>query len=638
MAHVFFGNALMPQGKLDEAIAHYERALAINPNLAMAHYNLATTRKEQGRIDDAAAHYQRALALMPNFAQAHNNLGNALKEMGRLEEAVAHCKRALALEPNFAGAHNNLGNALQELGKLDDALAHYDRALALEPDFAPAHYNRGVTLRGQSKFTEAIACFKRALAIKPDFVEAKFALCMAQLPILYMEEPDIAKRRADYQRYLAELRDDIERARRPGELSAVVGAHQPFYLAYQGYNDRELQAIYGSVICRIMGDRYPPAGMPRPPGPSERVRVGIVSGFFRRHSNWKVPIKGWLSQLDRQRFRVFGYYTGTEEDAETTAAVALCDRFVRGPLPLDRWRQTILNDGPHVLIYPEVGMDPVCAQLAAQRLAPVQCNSWGHPDTSGFPTLDYYLSSELMEPPEGQDHYTERLVRLPNLSIYHEPPDPQPVSVNRQELGLRSAATVYWCSQSLPKYLPQFDEVFPRIARQVGNCQFTFIQFPGAQHITELFRKRLEQSFAAFGLKAADYCVVLPRLDPPRFAAAMGQCDIFLDSIGWSGCNSTLESLRHDLPIVTMAGPLMRGRHTSAILEMMGIVETITETVDGYVSTAVRLARDVPLRTAIKTRISESKHRVFRDRSCITALEEFLSREARRGESPASQC
>jgi hypothetical protein len=129
-------------------------------------------------------------------------------------------------------------------------------------------------------------------------------------------------------------------------------------------------------------------------------------GFFREHTVWKILIRGWLSQIDRRRFRVFGYHTGVNEDAATKHAATLCGRFVRGSLSIDRWRQTILGDALHVLIYPEVGMDAVSAQLAAQRLAPVQCNSWGHPDTSGFPTLDYYLSSELMEPPEAQDHYT----------------------------------------------------------------------------------------------------------------------------------------------------------------------------------------------------------------------------------------
>lgn len=105
-----------------------------------------------------------------------------------------------------------------------------------------------------------------------------------------------------------------------------------------------------------------------------------------------------------------------------------------------------------------------------------------------------------------------------------------------------------------------------------------------------------------------------------------------LDSIGWSGCNSTLESLQHNLPIVTMTGSLMRGRHTAAILKMMGVTETIASTIDEYVSTAIHLARDVPRRMAVKNKISENKHRVYRDTTCISALEDFLIRTTR-GES-----
>ena len=143
--------------------------------------------------------------------------------------------------------------------------------------------------------------------------------------------------------------------------------------------------------------------------------------FFYLHSNWKIPIKGWLSQLDRNRFKVFGYHVGTVRDSETDSAEAMCDRFVHRAMTIDDWRREILNDAPHVLIYPGLLMDKISLQLAAQRLAPVQCNSWGHPDTSGMHTLDYYLSSDLMEPDDAIEHYTERLIRLPNLSIYYEP-------------------------------------------------------------------------------------------------------------------------------------------------------------------------------------------------------------------------
>jgi predicted O-linked N-acetylglucosamine transferase (SPINDLY family) len=362
----------------------------------------------------------------------------------------------------------------------------------------------------------------------------------------------------------------------------------------------------------------------------EPIRLGVVSGFFRRHSNWKIPIKGWLKNLNRDRFRVFGYHTVAERDDETQIAEALCDRFVQGPLSLGEWRRVIADDAPHVLLFPEIGMDKVTAQLAAQRLAAVQCTSWGHPVTSGFPTTDYYLSSELMEPPGAELHYSEQLVRLPNLSIHYEPLDSTALEVNRSELGLRQDAVVYWCAQSLPKYLPQFDDVFVRIASNVGDCQFVFIEFAGGKSVTDLFRERLARSFDSVGLDAPRHCVFLPRLAPEQFTAAIGRCDIVLDSIGWSGCNSILESLVHNLPVVAFEGEFMRGRHAVAILTMMDVRNTIASSVDDFVSIASRLGRDAGWRTEIGSRMSSNKHRIYRDLRCVSGLEAFLEQAVRR--------
>jgi predicted O-linked N-acetylglucosamine transferase (SPINDLY family) len=243
--------------------------------------------------------------------------------------------------------------------------------------------------------------------------------------------------------------------------------------------------------------------------------------------------------------------------------------------------------------------------------------------------MDYFISSDLMEPANAADHYSEQLVRLPNLSIYYEPVDAPTASIDRAQLGLRSDAVVYWCCQSLPKYLPQFDEMFARIAAAVPDCQFTFIEFAAGETVTGMFRARLRRAFAAVGRNAGDHCVFLPRMSPDRFAAAIGQCDVVLDSIGWSGCNSILESLAHNLPIVTFAGDMMRGRHSAAILEMMGLRETIARSVEEYIEMAGSLGRDRARRAALSSQVAGHKHRVYRDRQCVAALETFLDRVGR---------
>src|SRR5664279_4540647 len=366
------GVALKEMNRLDDALASYDKALTLKPDYAEAFNNRGVALRELKRFEEALASYDKALALKPDYEEAFNNRGNALGEVKRFGEALASYDKALALKPDYAEAFYNRGNALKEMNRFDEALASYDRALELKPDYAEAFYNRGNALKEMNRLDDALASYDKALALKPDYAEAQFGLCMAELLILYENEPEIIVRRTAYERRLRVLCDAGDSSTNLADLAKGVGSSQPFFLAYQGYNDRDLQALYGSFVCRVMAKCYPPAALAPPPGAREPVRVGIVSGFFRQHSNWKLPIKGWLSQLDRRRFRIFGYHTGVLQDAETRAAAALCDRFVQGPLPIDGWRAEILADAPHVLMYPEVGMDPVAATLAAQRFAAVQ--------------------------------------------------------------------------------------------------------------------------------------------------------------------------------------------------------------------------------------------------------------------------
>jgi predicted O-linked N-acetylglucosamine transferase (SPINDLY family) len=246
-------------------------------------------------------------------------------------------------------------------------------------------------------------------------------------------------------------------------------------------------------------------------------------------------------------------------------------------------------------------------------------------------SLDSFFSSDLMEPPDGAAHYTEDLVRLPNLSIYYEPVETAAVAMTRAELHLREDAAVFWCGQSLFKYLPQYDNVFARIAKEAGNCQFLFIRHSGGPPVNDLFQKRLGRAFAEAGLKASDHTVFLGRLNQNQFVSAVGQCDVFLDSIGWSGCNSALESLPHNLPIVTTRGATMRGRHSTAILEMMGVTELVADTLDDYIAISAKLACDPLARNAARQRIADNKEKLYRDCAVISALEDYIERAARAG-------
>jgi Tfp pilus assembly protein PilF len=150
------------QGKLDEAIAEYRKAIEIDPKYAPAHTNLGITLTGQGKLDEAMAELLKAVEVDPKLATAHNALGSALSKQGKLDEAVAEYRKAIELDPTHASrAHYNLGNVLWKQGKLGEASAAYRKALALEPDHAQAHCNLGLVLMQQGEFRQALDELRR---------------------------------------------------------------------------------------------------------------------------------------------------------------------------------------------------------------------------------------------------------------------------------------------------------------------------------------------------------------------------------------------------------------------------------------------------------------------------------------------
>ncbi|MEL6456672.1 MAG: tetratricopeptide repeat protein [Cyanobacteria bacterium J06621_15] len=591
---------------------------------------IAIQKHHSGHFETAISYYKEILEIRPDLAEVHASLAEALEKQGNLLAAIKSYQKALKVKPDYAEAHCNLGNLLKKQGDLEAAIESYQKALLIQPSFVEVYCNLGNLLKKQGDLEAAISAYQKALEIQPDLARAKFFICIHQLPIIYKNFTEIQLKRNNYQHHLQELAQHYKQAnfQERKKASDAVGLSQPFYLAYQGLNDRDLQRIYGEMIVRIMSNRYPQwsqdTNLPDLQ-PNEKIRIGFVSGCFHRHSVWKIPTKGWVENLDKSQFELFAYHTNTtlKHDGETIKAGKIFDKFTKGPLAAEKWAEIIQQDNLHVLIFPEFGMDPTTLQLGCLRLAPVQMTSWGHPNTSGLPTIDYYLSSELMEAEDAQASYTEKLVKLPNLSIYYQPQPITPLKVTKKDIGIPEDSVMFWCCQSLYKYLPQHDDVFPKIARELDNCKFVFIQNED-ETVNEVFQQRLRKAFEEVALNYENYCTFLPRMKARKFTGTAAIADVFLDSIGWSGCNSTLESIAHNVPVVTLPGEFMRGRHSMAILKMMNIEETIAFNKQEYVKIAVHLGRDAQYRKYLSELVAKNKHKLYNDLKPVRALEEFL--------------
>jgi predicted O-linked N-acetylglucosamine transferase (SPINDLY family) len=353
------------------------------------------------------------------------------------------------------------------------------------------------------------------------------------------------------------------------------------------------------------------------------IRVGIASQYFWNHSVWKAIVKGWFENIDRERFALYVFYFGVREDQETLLAKSSAVHFEQGAKPLRQWVQGIVDLQLDVLIYPEIGMDPMSVKLASLRLAPVQVATWGHPETTGLPTIDYYLSAEGMEPPDAQENYTERLITLPNLGCFYRPWESEVIRPDLGKLGIDSRSPIFLCPGMPFKYAPQDDWIYAEIARRLGRCQFIFF-IPGVSELAEKLRQRLEAAFVQYGLNIAEHVIFIPWLNGPAFDGLLRCADVFLDTMGFSGFNTAMQAVECGTPIVTREGRFLRGRLASGILKRMGLQELVAPSEEEYISLAVKLIRDGEYRERIRKRIEAERHILFEDIAPIRALESFL--------------
>jgi len=627
-AHYNLGIVLQSQNKLDEAAASYGRALSHKPDHASAHNNLGNILQAQGKLDAAAASYGRALALKPGFVEAHSNLGNICKAQGKLDEAVASYRRALTYKPDYVEVLNNLGLALLDQGKVSDAVASYEQALVHKPDYAEAHNNLGNALKEQGRLDAAAASYARALSLEPDYAEARLGLALASIPVFTDSVAASIQVPEKFARSLDEL--TAWNAANPGRLGKAAGADQPFYLAYRPADVTGLLGRYGDLVSAAAAIHWRAAvgdGLSARTSRS-RIRMVIVSGQVRQHPVWDVILRGIIAHVDRERFEIFIYHTRPMADAETQWAKANVDCFVQGPKPVKGWLDELARDRPDVLFYPEVGMDPATCALASLRLAPVQAASWGHPVTTGLPSIDLFLSAELLEGPDSDRHYRERLVRLPGTGVCTQwPATMQSARWNGPE---RQTGVVRFalCQQPI-KFDPADDALLVRIARAADPCELWLASPNKLNWSAARLRDRLARAFQADGLDPDRYLRVLPWLPRAQFSGFLDEMDVYLDCPAFSGYTTAWQAIHCGVPIVTLEGELLRQRLAAGLLRQIGITEGIAASLDQYVEIAVRWAqecREPGLRAARREAMYRAAPKSDGNRSAVKAFEQALVR------------
>ncbi|MEK0191909.1 tetratricopeptide repeat protein [Microcoleus anatoxicus] len=636
------GNILAQAGEIEQAESVYRQAIAANPEHFGGYLNLGNILMLQQQIDLAIAAYETALRLQPRYpdilnnlgiafeakndqAQASSYLGYAFYRQNKHEIAISYFQKFLEIQTGDRDFYIALADCYQLTNQYDEALKVYEDSISLYPQDENLYFSWILTLQKAGRTQEAIAVASKASQLLPNALQLKREAELL-LPVIYEYPEEIKFYRQRFTQGLQNFSQEIslDTADMKKNSFRGISCYQNFLLQYQGSNDLELQKQYGELVHRIMAANYPHWVLPRPMptlNPTEKIRIGYVSHGMRGNGVGKLLL-GWLRNCDRQQFDVYCYHINPEQDALTEKFLVYSDVFHQIGNDLEGVCQQIVSDKLHLLVFVEIGMHPQMIQMAALRLAPIQCASWLHPVTSGMPTIDYFLSSEAMEPENAAEHYSEQLIRLPKLGMSCTKPIIPTQTKKRADFQLRDDAVVYLSCQSLSKYLPQYDYIYPEIAQKVPQSQFVFVAHQSPL-ITEKLQQRLKQAFAKYGLKNEDYCIILPRQTVISYWQLNLLADIFLDTFSWSGGITTLEAIACNLPIVTCPGELMRGRQSCGMLNILGLTDTIAQDEAEYIDIAVKLGLDAEWRRTLSQQMSDRHANLYEDVTCVKALEQF---------------
>jgi len=623
-AYYSLGVIFTQLGESQKAISCYEKAIQINPNHIHSHNNLGVIFAQLGESQKAINCFEKAIQINPNHIDAHNNLGTILNELGESQKAISCYEKAIQINPNSANAYYNLGTILNELRKPQKAISCYEKAIQINPNYIDAHNNLGVIFAQLGESQKAINCFEKAIKIKPENLTSHW-LSMNTFPVIYKNFEEIEQYRNNFKKSInkVNLLLDAQSKYSKKQLISALNSSTNFYLHYQGTDVLDLQKRYANLIEKITQNIYQEFHKERKKNISSKyIKVGFVSCFFKNHTVSKL-FKNWILKLDQKYFKRFVYYAGNEFDHTTNEIKQNVDYFFNHT-DVDQLINQIFKDNLDVLIYLDIGMKPIIQILSSLRLAPIQCNTWGHPVTSGFKNIDYYFSSELMEDKNSQKNYSENLIILPNLGINYDFPNLS--NIKKPNILNKSNSTIYLNLQSLFKLIPQDDHIYLDILKKNSNCCFWFIQ-GNNNSVTSIFKERISKLFKKEGYNFEKYSYFHPRCKQEEFFGLIEESDIILDSFNWSGGNTSLEAISLNKPIVTYPSNFMRGRHTYGILKILDIDETIATSKKNYVEIAVKLANEKKFRNSIIDKMKKNKNKLFNDDKSLKFLEEVIRKK-----------
>jgi predicted O-linked N-acetylglucosamine transferase (SPINDLY family) len=330
--------------------------------------------------------------------------------------------------------------------------------------------------------------------------------------------------------------------------------------------------------------------------PGQKIHVGYLSADFHDHATMRLMAEVFELH-DRSRFHITAYSSGPDNGSAMRArAKNAFDKFVDiRDDSLEGAARKIHADRIDILVDLKGYTQHSRSAILALRPAPVQVNYLGYPGTMGADFVDYLIADRFIIPPEHFEHYSEKVVWLPDCYQPNDRTRPRLAAPSRESCGLPDAGMVFCCFNQTYKITPEIFDVWCRLLQAVPGSVLWLLAKP---HVEDNLRREAERR----GVDP-ERLVMAPGLAPEKHLARLQCADLFLDTIPYNAHTTCSDALWMGLPVITCVGETFPSRVAGSLLTAMGMPELITYNLEDYYALALSLALDREKREGMRNKI-----------------------------------
>ena len=591
-------------------------------------YDLAIQFFQSEKYKESEDLILEIINLIPDNSDIYNFYGRLKQFQGNFNKSIELLLKSIEINPSNFMAHYNLGLAYCIKKDLKNVKKHFEKYQEFVPNSNTNKHTCNLYI-SKLHFDELDIKETREYYEKsniPLFVELSKLL----VPRIYKSTEEIQEYRKLYKDTLTNLLSKnidhliVKTPEMFCEYLQFIYCYV-FPLSYQGQNNREILQLQCKLYRKLFPClNYTSKYINNISIKNNKIKIGFISTNFFNQSVSRDRM-GVIRNLPREIFDVvvFFYFKPSDDlgnfiwESDNTNIV-LPDTNI-----FDR-RKVIEEQQLNILIYCDIGMAPDTYFLSFSRLAPIQCNTWGHSDTSGIDTIDYYLSSVYYEKDYSGGHpennYSEKLVLMDSLCTYYYKIIEDPTIVTKNYFGFSNNTNIYLSSQVLFKLNPNYDKVINNILENDPNGIVVFIKMNLGSYIQDILINRLEktlkQNMTRFHLVEWQKC-------ERDFYKLLSIADVIIDPYPFGGCNTSFSAFSMGIPIVTMPADFINGRFTYGLYKKMGIMDLVAYNDEDYVKLANKCATDKTWRNEISEKIKNNIHLIFNEPDSITTWVNF---------------